>query len=394
MARAGVALATANLRFWPTVAPLVRTQLVRWEQRAHAVTDPALQALALNKLREEHFNAEVAATLATLCARQCRPAVVEALVAAEVLYDYLDGLTELPTAEPLRDGRQLYRALTDAVAIDSSLGPNDYFRYCPATDGGYLRDLVSTVRRAVSSLPSSTVIAPFARRATRRCAEAQIRSHAVHRLGIGQLEQWARHEADQLTVPLGWHAFLAGAASSVLTVHALIAAAADENVTSQRAGAIDAVYLSTAVLSTLLDGFVDYRDDCLEGRSSYLSYYADQESLTTDLILAARRAIDNARLLPSGPHHAMTAVGVVAYYMSAPGGESDYARRVTDQLHKELSPLLRPTLAIMLAWRIAKRVPSMTSLPHPLRQADDQRYGTSRLSPTATAAGQKPVGCR
>src|SRR5271154_5947899 len=109
LARAGVALALANVRFWPTVAPLVRTQLKRWEQRAHTIEDPTLQALALEKLREERFNAEVAATLATLAPREHRKTVIEAIVAYEIMYDYLDRLTEQPTANPISDGRDLYR---------------------------------------------------------------------------------------------------------------------------------------------------------------------------------------------------------------------------------------------------------------------------------------------
>ena len=355
LARAGGALAIANMRFWPTVAPLVRTHLARWEQRAHAIADPTLQSLALNKLRNEHFNAEVAATLATLCGTAYRPAVVEALVAYEILYDYLDGLTELPSAEPLRAGRQLYRALTDAIAVDSRTRTSDYFLYYSTTDGGYLDELVSVVRAALASLPSSHTIIPTARRATQRCAEAQIRAHAAPRLGTKQLEQWARHEGDALRPSMGWQSFLAGAASSVLTIHALIAASAEGNTTTEHASAIDTVYLSTAVLSTLLDGLVDYEEDQRENRSSYLSYYHDTQALTDDLRSAAVHAIDGTRRLLSGPHHAMTVVGVVAYYMSAPGGRSAHARTVTSPLVEELRPLLGPTLAIMRAWRSAKR---------------------------------------
>jgi tetraprenyl-beta-curcumene synthase len=347
-------LAIANLRFWPTVAPLVRAHLARWQQRAHAIQDPTLQALAVRKLREEHFNAEVAATLATLCRTSYRATVVEALVAYEILYDYLDGLTELPSAEPLRDGQQLYRALTDAIAVSSHTRTSDYFLYCSTTDGGYLDELVSVVRAALVSLPSSHTIIPVARRATERCAEAQIRAHAVPQLGAKQLEHWARREAEALTPPLGWQGFLAGAASSVLTIHALITVSAEDNATVEDANAVDTVYLSTAVLSTLLDGLVDYEEDQREGRSSYLSYYPDSEALTADLRSAAIRAIDGARRLPSGPHHTMTIVGVVAYYLSAPGGRHEYTRAVTRPLVDELNPLLGPTLAIMRAWRTAK----------------------------------------
>jgi hypothetical protein len=80
-ARAGLALVLANARYWPTVAPVVRAQLHRWEQHAHAIPDPVLQALASKKLHEEHFNAEVAATLAVTSPPAYRERVVEAIVA-------------------------------------------------------------------------------------------------------------------------------------------------------------------------------------------------------------------------------------------------------------------------------------------------------------------------
>ena len=47
-----LALAVANGRYWSSVAPLARAQLARWEDRARAIGDPALRALALEKLRE------------------------------------------------------------------------------------------------------------------------------------------------------------------------------------------------------------------------------------------------------------------------------------------------------------------------------------------------------
>src|SRR5262249_57658928 len=88
------ALMLANLRYWGTIAPLVRRELRRWATRAAAIPTGSVRDLAQGKLRVEHFNAEVAATLATLVPRAHRPGIVEAIVAFEVLYDYLDGLTE------------------------------------------------------------------------------------------------------------------------------------------------------------------------------------------------------------------------------------------------------------------------------------------------------------
>ncbi len=110
MIRAALALALANARYWPTVAPVVRRELERWRGRAQAIPDPELRALALSKLSGERFNAEVAATLATLAPRAHRRDAVEAIVALEVLFDHLDGRTEQPLRGPSRRGRAAVRA--------------------------------------------------------------------------------------------------------------------------------------------------------------------------------------------------------------------------------------------------------------------------------------------
>jgi tetraprenyl-beta-curcumene synthase len=353
LARAGVALVIANARFWPSVAPVVGKQLRRWELRAHAIKDPALRTLALEKLLEERFNAEVAATLATLAPREHRQTVIEAIVAYEVMYDYLDGLTEQATIDPLRDRRNLYRAFTDAITLHTEPTRDYYYSSRPANDGGYLEELVDVVRGSLAGLPSATTVAHAARRAAERCTEAQIRAHAVPRLGTSQLEQWARAEVHE--TPLGWQEFLAGAASSVLTIHALIATAADEHITLEQATTIDTVYLSIAVLSTMLDSLVDHERDMQRGQIGYIRYYPDHDLLARDLVGAARRGVAYASPLPNGAHHVMTLVGVAAYYISAPTANGDFARPVTRQVRQELEPLITPTLGVMRTWRAAKR---------------------------------------
>jgi tetraprenyl-beta-curcumene synthase len=347
-----VALALANARFWPKVAPLVIGQLRRWECRAREIEDPILQSLALEKLREERFNSEVASTLATLAPKKHRRAVVEAIVAYEVMYDYLDGLTERPTSDPLRDGRELYRAFTDAITPGSE-ADNGYYSSRPVDDGGYLKELVAVVREVLARLPATDAIALSVTRAAARCAEAQVRAHAVPRLGTAQLEQWALSEV--AGTPLRWREFLAGAASSVLAVHALIAAAADKRTTPAEAEEIDTTYLSICALSTMLDSLVDYQRDLTAGQAGYIRYYTDHDLLARDLADAARRAVEHAAPLRSGAHHAMTLVGVAAYYISAPTAKSDFAGPVTSQVRRELKPLITPTLGVMRTWRAAKR---------------------------------------
>jgi tetraprenyl-beta-curcumene synthase len=357
VARAGVALVLANMRYWSTVAPVVRRELRRWEQRALAIEDPALRALALEKLRGESFHAEAAAMLATLAPRRHRKDVVEAIVALELLFDYLDGLTERPSGDPLGEGAVLFGALVNAVAVPPA-GTGEIFELPPRSDDdGYLEDLSRAVALALAQLPSAPTISEVAQRIAALGGQAQTRMHAASRLGTAQVEEWARREAEG--TGLAWRELLAGAASSVLVLHALIAAAADSRTTGEEAEEIASAYLCACVPLTLLDGLVDHDRDTRSveaGRPGYLSFYEDPDELSRALTDAIRRAAPRARALRHGPHHAITLVGVVAYYASAPGARDEPAAAIVARLRAQLKPLISPTLALMRCWRLAKRI--------------------------------------
>jgi tetraprenyl-beta-curcumene synthase len=353
-ARALLALAVANARYWPGVWPTVQAQLRRWERRAAAIEDPELRTLALEKLHGERFNAEVAATLATLGPRPHRPAAIEAIVALEVLYDYLDGLTEQPSQDPLADGEALFGAFMDAVDVSARGIDRDYFRHRRGRDdGGYLRKLSTATRAALRRLPATVAVADATTHAAALCAQAQIRKHAAATIGPEQLESWARHEA--ASASLGWRELIAGAASSVLAVHALIAAAADPETTPEDAAGLAQTYLLTGVLITGLDSLVDYTGDVTAGEPGFAGLYEDQDELAAALSDACARAAANAATVSNGPHHLMTLAGVVAYYTSAPGARSEIARPVSEELQAQLQPLITPTLAVMRSWRLGKR---------------------------------------
>jgi tetraprenyl-beta-curcumene synthase len=350
----GAALLIANVRYWKDVAPQVRRELRRWSQRATLIADPHLREIAIGKLEREHFNAEVAATLATLAPEPHRGRTVEAIVAFEVLYDYLDGLTEEPAEDPLQGRARLYRAFTtvfDGSSPRASAGGEH-----EARDGGYVAELAAVASEAIATLPGRAPVSAAGRRAAERCAAAQARVHAASQLGAGELERWARAAVDREGA-LGWREHVAGAVASVLAVHALIVAAADESVTEQRAEALADAYLWISALSTMLDSLVDYRRDSASGDPWLLRLYGGDTDLFGDrLVDVARGALARARLLPRGPHHLMTLIGVCAYYSSAPEARSALARPVVARLHSELRPGILPTLAVMRAWRLAKRV--------------------------------------
>lgn len=358
----------ANARYWTAVAPLVRRELRRWQLRAREIPDPGLRSVALERIEKEGFNAEVAATLATLAPRMQRHNVVEAIVALELLYDYLDALTEQPSPDPLLDGSTLFGAFTDAIG-PSAGGGGDYFRHHPgADDGGYMRELSETTRAALARLPAAAAVAAVAQRAAARCAQAQIRMHAAPSIGDEQLESWATEQAED--TQLGWRELLAGTASSVLALHALIAAAADPRTTPEQAVELEQAYLSIGVLITLLDSLVDHSRDMDCGEPGFVRLYGGGDELAATLIRGAARAADQANTAKDGAHHVMTLVGVVAYYTSHPGARTTLGRPVAERLQAQLRPLITPTLAVMRSWRLAKRAHRRWRTDHPSGEAD------------------------
>jgi hypothetical protein len=327
----GLALLRANIRYWWSVAPVVRTQLGRWERRARAIEDPVLRELALSKLGEERFNVELAATLATLADRPHRRAAATAIVALQVAYDYLDLLGERLTPEQLAGLR----------------------------DGGYLHELVETVRLTFTQLPAAAQTGDLLLRAVQRCAQGQTMAHAAGRSGsdsdsgMAELIDWATRAG--AGTGLQWQEYLAGATASVLAGHALIGAAGSSRTTRRDAETIDAAYLPICALS-MLDSLLDRERDRARGELNYVELYDTPRQMAERLAGVARDAVSATRGLPEAAQHLLTLTGVVAYYASAPAARGAEARPVIRAVTAELGPSIAPTLALMAGWRLAKRL--------------------------------------
>lgn len=346
------ALVRANAHYWPVVLPRVQRGLRRWERAASGIPDERLRRLALAKLAEERFNTEVAATLATLAPRHHRGCVIDAIVPLQVTYDYLDGLSEEPAADPLANGRRLFKAFSVSLTPERFEWV-DYYAHLPGRDdAGYLEKLVDACRQAFARLPRATAVAPVARAAARRCGESQTRTHAIEQLGAEQLVEWARGEAEG--TELTWWEFTAGATASILSVHALIAAAADPEITTAEAQRLDRAYLYVSAISTLLDSVVDLRRDRDEGGHSFIGYYGHEEAAVEGVGSVIARAASEAGKLRHGAHHQMTAAGVAAYYLSAPTAATPPGPAIERRARRELGPLLAAALAVFRLWRSGK----------------------------------------
>lgn len=345
------------MRYWPTVAPVVGRELRRWERPAQGIEDPQLRRLALEKLAHERFNAEVAATLATLAPRPARAGVTGAIVALELLFDYLDGRTEQPYEDPVAEGEELFVPFVDAVrgqvragapplAAGTQQGPD-------APDSEYLRALSDHTQGLLQRQPAFAAVADVAHCAATRCAQAQVRLHAAATLGDEQLARWAGEHAEGSG--LGWREYAGGCASSVLAVHALIAAAADPATNPADARALDSAYLAIGGVITMLDSLVDHSTDSARGEPGFIRLFESGEELSASASALTREALIRARRAPNGEHHVMTLAGVLAYYTSHPGAREPHARAAVHAVRAQLSPTIWPTLGVMFAWRAAKR---------------------------------------
>ena len=305
-------------RYWATAYPCARRELRRWRRRALAIPDPALRAFACATLRDEDGNAEGAALLALAAPRPHRRRTVRLLVAVQVMYDYLDTLTEQPVRDPLAASRRLHRALTDVLGDRPA--PADWYAESPwSDDGGYLAMLVATSRELLATLPSRAIVAPGVRRTFERAGESQSRNHAamLDATGVAALAAWAGTQGSPEWELRWWE--LAAAAGSSLAAHALLAAAADPALTPTAAARVEAAYWPwICALNTLLESVVDRDADAVTGNHCYAARYPDADDAAARLAAIASQAARAARGLPDGAHHATVVAAMCCYYLTAP----------------------------------------------------------------------------
>ena len=230
-----LALVTAARRYWLTVFPQVVGELRYWRRRACEIPDPLLREQALATHRTKSAHCEGAAAFATLVAPARRRTVVRALVAFQALYDYLDTISEHPAANTFANNRQLHRALV--TALDPSAAHVDYYaHHTQRDDGGYLHEQIAVCRAMCRRLPSFPLVAGHLRAAAVRAMESQAFVHTATPAPESRaaVARWAGRQTHAVTGLLWWES--AAAAGSSLTIHALLAVAADPALTPTRCG--------------------------------------------------------------------------------------------------------------------------------------------------------------
>lgn len=340
----GSALTRALLLYWLVLFPQARRELRRWSRRAEAIREPQLRELALGKLQREGLVAESATAFAVLTTRAHRMDVLRAVVAYEVLYDVVDAIGELPSADPLAHNRAVHAALADALAPRTPLR----FRLDERTAGGepcYLTMLVRACREALCRLPAHKLALPALQRFAVRAVEAQSRNHAGIQAGDHRLlAHWAMGQG--VRDAFWWE--VAAAAGDPLGVFALLAAAGDPATRDRDVAAIERAYFPTiGALVWLMESLVDRHEDACSGNHSYVAHYDSPQAAARRLLALALGAGRAAEALPRGPLHAILLTGVASLYLSDPRMRASEGAEAAEAIRAALGWPVVPLLWVL-----------------------------------------------
>lgn len=378
-------LTAAAGRYWLGVFPEARQEIRGWRARAVRIPDPTLRRLALAAHRDKQGNLEGAVAFATFAQPTGRRTAIRAAVAYQTLFDYLDYLSEEPSANPIANGRRLNSALLSAVTPDRH--PLDHYalRDGGGGDGGYLGALIETCRLATAKLPAFSTIAEPVREASARVAEYQSLNHGD---GDGRhegFEHWAR-ALNGSSPRLHWWE-TGAAAGSTLDLLALFAAATDLRLEQAAVKALAAAYFPwVGALHSLLDSLADCAEDEASGARGLIAYYRSAEEVAERLDTIAAQATRHAAALPDGEAHALIVAAMTSFYLcDLARSSSPYARLAVPALLRSKRQLLLPTMAILRGRRVAGQITSRLDA----RLSASQRPSFLRERPSFRACCEK-----
>ncbi len=357
MVLGGVFVGTA-LRYWLMIFPRTCVELRRWRERATSISDPTLRRLALEAL-QKRGNIEGAAAFAVFAPRARRGAVVRALVALQSIYNYVDLLAEQPSEDPVGNSRRLHEALL--VALDPEASQPDYYEHYPQhDDGGYLEDMAQSARAALCTLPSYGRVAPAARTASWRIVAYQSLSLGEPEHAQEELQHWAQEQALTAGRDLHWWE-MAGAGGSSLGIYALIAAAAEPALDTEKVEALETAYFPwIGALHSLLDSLLDEAEDAEVGQLNLVNCYANSTEAASRMGLIAARAMEHAYRLRSGEKHAVGVAAMAGYYLSdllASNTTTPEAMLAARNVAEEIGGLAKPILLMFRVRRLAGAAP-------------------------------------
>ncbi|MHB8241950.1 MAG: DUF2600 family protein [Solirubrobacteraceae bacterium] len=332
--------------------PRAISDLRAWRARALHIPDQSVRTGALVALDSKRGNTHGAALFSVIPQRRS-PALLRLLITYQVLWDFLDSLSETWPGLALDDTLHLHSALVDALTPANPL--RDYLQpLASPDDGGYLASLVETCRECCRELPSFPSVAALLHEEAQRIGVQAI-NHAAEPSRIrAALQGWVeieypgRHE-------VAWFE-LAAAAGANIAIYALLALAAEDGCSVELIAATYSAYFPWAgTLATMLDSFVDQFDDARDGVHCYMAYYQSPNEAASRLSYLVRRCLSETHRLPDGERHTLVASSMVAMYLSRGSALTPPLRVSSRELVRAGGSLTVALLPILRCWRVANK---------------------------------------
>jgi tetraprenyl-beta-curcumene synthase len=325
-------------------------EIRKWRARAQAIPDAPIREDALYALEHKRTHLHGAALFSILPSRR-NGELVRLLVAYELIWDFLDNVNERASLVGIANGLQLHLAVAEAINPGAPL--SDYYRLDPCHhDGGYLQALVETCRTSCSALPSYPLVRPYAMREARRARVLALNHHPDPLVRDATLKRWAAREFPGEQEAFWWE--LSGAASAPLTIHALLALAAEQSCTEREIAQIQAAYCPwISAATTMLDSYVDQLEDLDDDAHSYVAHYPNFDAAVCNIRKLVFRSVTEARALDHGDKHAVIAAAMIAMYLSKDTTSAPQLRDGASTLVRGGGSLTKLLLPILCAWRIA-----------------------------------------
>ncbi len=277
--------------------------------------------------------------------------MLKLLVAYQVMWDFLDSVSERGACAGQANGSQLHRALVDALDPEAPI--SDYYRYNPwKEDGGYLVTLVEICRRMCVELPSYRQVRSLMLSGVERCAIQSLNHEPEPSRRNAALKAWAEREFPRERT-LSW--FELTAAAGAFMPHVLLALATEPSCDQHEVAVVHATYFPWVSLAiSMLDSYIDQIDDFVGDGHSYMSHYASDAIALERLAAVIRQMVNDAASLPNGHRHMVLTEGIVAMYLSTSSVDTPGMSESTRMLAQASGSLTRLLLPVARMWRRAR----------------------------------------
>jgi tetraprenyl-beta-curcumene synthase len=326
--------------------PAVSREMAIWRSQAETIPDRSLREYALDSIVDKRDLIEGAALFSVLPKRR-NPQLLRLLVAYQTLWNYLDSATE-------RDAREAHSGLHMALkaALDPDSPMPEYFHHSRNSDGGYLHGLVKACRVGCLALPSYSRVRQPMLAAVAQCALIQgLNHHPDPACRDAALNAWAEmHCAGERE--LAW--FESTAAASGCLPHALLAMAAEGPYPVDDIPRTQKLYLRlAALLTTMLDGYVDQIEDERSGDHCYVAHYDDADLALERLREVIGQTMHETRALPDGARHTTLIACMIAMQLSDDRAYAPGMRLRTQTLVNAGGLITRLLYPLARMWRVA-----------------------------------------